>query len=533
MKKIERIIKSLKIERCIFRELFNCENRRPWLIDEPLYFFRQETCFRFIFCCFPVLLFSSVVTNAQTTSQATGSKPGKIFKAGASTSNITPPLGQGIVGNFGTPPPAMHIHDQLHARSIVLDDGETRLVFVVVDNVGVNQEVFDEAKRLINAATGLPKENVLTSSTHTHSATSAGGSGDKRRGYNKGGPLDEYQSFLARRISDGVQVAINNLQPARIGWGVGNVPQHLFNRRWKMKPGSAVPNPFGGQDKVMMNPGVGNPNLLEPAGPTDPQVSFLSVQSLEGRPIALLGNYSLHYVGGVPKNDISADYFAVFADRIQELLKADRQDPPFVAIMSNGTSGDVNNINFRGPAEKLAPYEKMRIVANDVAQEVLRVYKTIQHKDWVRLQAAQTMLTLQVRKPTPEMIIYANNILAKPENETPFHKNERAYADRALQLHKEWPDKIDIILQAFNIGGLGIAAIPFETFTQTGLDIKAKSPFKPTFTIELANGNFGYLPTPEQHLLGGYETWLGTNKVETNASEKIVKELLTLFSRFK
>jgi hypothetical protein len=238
MKKIERSIKSLKIERCLVRKWLNRDNRHSGLINGVLYFFRQEACFRFILCCFPVLLFSSLVVKGQTTPQATGSKPGKIFKAGASTSNITPRLGEGIVGNFGTPPPAVHIHDQLHARSIVLDDGDTRLVFVVVDNVGVNQEVFDEAKRLINVATGLPKENVLTSSTHTHSATSAGGSGDKRRGYNKGGPLDEYQSFLARRISDGVQVAINNLQPARIGWGVGNVPQHLFNRRWKMKSGS-------------------------------------------------------------------------------------------------------------------------------------------------------------------------------------------------------------------------------------------------------------------------------------------------------
>ncbi len=268
-------------------------------------------------------------------------------------------------------------------------------------------------------------------------------------------------------------------------------------------------------------------------GPTDPQVSFLSVQTAKGSPIALLGNYSLHYVGGLPKDHISADYFAVFADRVQDLLKADRQDPPFVAILSNGTSGDVNNINFGGKPEKMEPYQKMRIVGNDVAQEVLRVYKTIQHKDWVKLHAAQSLLPLQVRKPTPEMVTYANKILAKTERETPFHKNERDYANRTLQLQNEWPDKIDIILQAFSIGDLGIAAIPFETFTATGLELKAKSPFKPTFTIELANGNFGYLPTPEQHELGGYETWLGTNKVQKDATTKIVKELLSLFTKLK
>src|SRR5690554_4764306 len=44
----------------------------------------------------------------------------KVFKAGASVSNITPSLGGGIIGNFGTPPPAEHVHDQLHVRSLAL-----------------------------------------------------------------------------------------------------------------------------------------------------------------------------------------------------------------------------------------------------------------------------------------------------------------------------------------------------------------------------------------------------------------------------
>lgn len=502
-------------------------------IEKVVPFYGQKLTWHFISCCLVFLICSNLSLNAQTIFPATGSKQSKVFRAGASTSNITPPLGEGIVGNFGTPPPAEHIHDQLHARCLALDDGETRLVIVAVDNVGINREVFDEAKRLIHEKTGLPKEHMLMSSTHTHSATSASGIGANRRGWRQGQPLDDYQIFVARRIADGVRTALNNLEPARIGWGVGKVPQHVFNRRWKMKPGTQLINPFGGKDQVMMNPGVSNPNLLEPAGPTDPEVSFLSVQSVQGRPMALLGNYSLHYVGGVPKNDISADYFAVFADRIQELLKADRQTPPFVAMMSNGTSGDVNNINFRGPAEKHPPYGKMRIVADDVAQEVFRVYKTVQHRDWVRLQAAQAELTLQVRQPSPEMVAYAKNVLAKPENETPVHRNEKDYARRVLQMKEEWPEKIEVILQAFRIGDLGIAAIPFEVFTQIGLDIKAKSPLKPIFTIALANGNYGYLPTPEQHKLGGYETWLGTNRVETEASRKITAKLLELFAKLK
>ena len=233
------------------------------------------------------------------------------LRAGAATSNITPPLGELIVGNW-TSPPATHVHDELHARCLVLDDGATRVAIVVADNVGIPRRVLDEAKRLTHARSGLAVDRILIASTHTHSATTARGADGAER-YTDTQPLDHYQTFLAGRIADGIRRAINNLEPARIGWGSGSLPQQVFNRRWFMKPGPQLSNPFGGTDKVRMNPPVASPDLLKPAGPTDPEIGFLSVQSVTGRPIALLANYSLHYVGGVPEGHISADYFGVFA----------------------------------------------------------------------------------------------------------------------------------------------------------------------------------------------------------------------------
>src|SRR2546426_10414867 len=102
-----------------------------------------------------------------------------------------------------------------------------------------------------------------------------------------------------------------------------------------MKPGTITLNPFGGIDEVKMNPPAGSPDLLEPAGPTDPDVFIISVQTVDGRPLALLANYSLHYVGGTGRGEISADYFGMFAERIQQMLGAEKSDPPFVGIMSN------------------------------------------------------------------------------------------------------------------------------------------------------------------------------------------------------
>jgi len=474
---------------------------------------------RFLGFVFMLLMF----TNIQMIYAKTGldtkapNDQGKVFMAGAAISNITPFLGGGIIGNFGTPPPATHIHDELHTRCLTLDDGTTKLVFIIVDNLGLYQELIDEAKRLIYEETDIPPGNVLVSAIHTHSSIRAEG---------------DYQNFVVRRLADVVRIALNNMEPARIGWGVGSVSEHVFVRRWIMKPGTPLPDPFGGQDKAKMNPAVGDPDLLEPVAEPDTEVSFISVQSAEGRPIALLANYGLHYVGGVPQGHISADYFAVFADRIQELLKADRQYPPFVGIMSNGTSGDVTSTNRLGKPQRYEPYQKMRLVAENVAREVFRVHNSVEHYDWVPLRAACEKLTLKVRKPDQKMILRAENVLTRPDSVKPAHRHEKVYAERILNL-LEWPDQIDVVLQTFGIGDLGVATTPFETFAETGLEIKAKSPFETTFTIELANGYYGYLPTPEQHELGGYETWMGTSKVEKEASNKVVAKLLDMFVNIK
>ncbi len=448
-----------------------------------------------------------------------------IFQAGAATSNITPPLGELIVGGW-EPFPAENVHDELHARCLVLDDGKTKLAIVLCDNVGIPREVFDAAKHQIHEATGIPATHLLMASTHTHSATTA-------RGPSKviwEDELTDYQKFVAHRISDGVRRAMANLEPARIGWGQVDEPSEVFNRRWHVSDQSMLSNPFGGIDKVRMNPSRGSDALIEPAGPTDPQVAFVSVQRTDGRPIALLANYSLHYVGGVPRGVISADYFGYFAKFIAEKLEAADQSPPFVGILSNGTSGDINNINFRGAGGDYQAFEKMKEVAEKVASRVHEAHQQIEFRDWVPLSARQQELTLRVRKPSDEMKAHFARIEAAGDNVADaVHRRAKIYAERIAKLEKA-PDEITVPLQTLGIGELGIAAIPFEVFVEIGLEIKNRSPFETTFTIELANGSYGYLPTPAQHELGGYETWLGTNFVELQASEKIVAELMTMFA---
>jgi len=442
----------------------------------------------------------------------------KVFRAGAAASNVTPWLGVSMPGGF-TDRKATKIHDELYARCLVLDDGKTKLAIVVVDNCILPRDVLDRAKMMAEKAANIPAAHILISATHTHSGPAA-----MDIAMCKADP--EYQAFLARRIADGIQRAVTNLAPAKIGWGFGELPSEVFNRRWHMKDGGINENPFGNKDdKVRMNPPRRSPLLNRPAGPTDTQVPVLSVLHADGRPLALHSNYSLHYVGGTGAGTISADYFGVFADRIQELLKADRQQPPFVGMLSNGTSGDINNINFQGVPAGRPLYGQINFVAHKLADEVFRVQKKIKHHDWVTLKAVQKDITLGVRRPQPAEVARAKQMLkdAKdPKRLTTFE----VYAQETLNLAKH-PPRTHIPLQALHIGSLRICAIPCEPFAEVGLALKDRR--KETFVIGLANGYFGYLPTARQLALGGYETWRSSwSFLEVDSAKRVINTLENL-----
>ena len=459
---------------------------------------------------------------------AAGVCTAETFRAGAAQGNITPELGGDIIGGYQRRP-ATHVHDDLWVRCLVLDDGTSRVALAVCDLLGVSRFVSDEARRMVQEETGLPAGHVLVSGTHTHSAISA--LGDR---YLIRPETNDYQRFVARRIADTVRCAINNLAPAQIGWATANEPNHVFNRRWHLKPGTVPVTPFGVTNElVKMNPGRANPNLVKPAGPTDPEICLLAVRTPEGRPVALFANYSLHYVGGVRGAAISADYYGFYNDRMQQLLGADRQDPPFVSIMSNGTSGDINNVDVtRADPRAWAPYERMRVVANDVAQKTFEAYQTIRWRDHAKLGAAFEEIELRYRRPTPEQLAFAKAILAKRVSEDAVETQGEIYAARTVRVN-ESPESGRFALQAFRIGEVGIATLPNEVLCEIGLELKRRSPFKPSFVVSLAHGYFGYLPTPEQHALGGYETWLTSSRFEDEAAPKMIGQLLGMLGRLQ
>lgn len=420
-------------------------------------------------------------------------------RAGAYAQDITPtkfPISSN--GNMADRM-ATQVHDRLHARCLVLASGDTQLAIVVCDSCMIPRELMDAAKAKAAQRTGIPAANMLISATHAHSCPTVAG-------VFQSDPDADYIAFLIDRIADGITEAHKRLQPARVGWGSAQEPGQLFNRRWHLKDGVLGENPFGQKvDKVRMNPGYANPDVTRSAGPVDPEVAILAVQTADGAPLALLANYSLHYVGGVGAQDLSADYFGEFAHRIGRALKVSN-DHPFVGMLSNGTSGDVNNVNFAltaGPRRQ--PYEQMGLVAEAVAQAAKSAWDRVKFESSLSLAAAEREIELGVRLPSAEDVSQAEARLAAAAGR-PLKGAPEIYSRETVLLAK-YPSTVKSLIQAFRIGDLGVVSSPCETFTETGLAIKSGSPLKKTFTIELANGYNGYLPTPEQHELGGYETW--------------------------
>ncbi|NLY00760.1 MAG: hypothetical protein GXY83_32090 [Rhodopirellula sp.] len=437
----------------------------------------------------------------------------KVFRAGAAEVDITPIELPAIVSGSFLERTADKVQDPLHARCLVLDDGRTRIAIVVVDNLMMPRSVVDDAKGRAEKATGIRADHMLVAATHTHSAPSVGGA--------LGTGVDEnYCRRLPGWIAEVIGKAVADLAPAKVGWAVACDPQHTNCRRWIVRPDRIGVDPFGGKTiRAMMHPGYQNPDYVGPAGPKDPYLTVLSVQSPEGKPLAVLANYSMHYFGSAA---ISADYYGRFCTELGKLVGGNQGDRPLVAMMSQGTSGDLHWMDYSRPKTAIGIDQ----YAREVAEVAFDAYKTIQHRDWIPVAMAERKLSLARRLPDEQRLAWARKIAGEMQGRIPKDKPE-VYALEQLYLHEE-PVR-ELRLQAIRVGDLGITAIPCEVYGITGLKLKAQSPLQPTMNFELANGSEGYIPPPEQHKLGGYTTWPARSAgLEVGAEPKIVDTLLQL-----
>lgn len=438
------------------------------------------------------------------------------FKAGAAQIDITPSLGTLINGDF-VPHYARWIHDPLHAKALVLQNGETLLAFVVVDICSIKKELIDLIKANIQTETGITKNNILISATHTHAAGSVTDSLLT--------PVDfAYRQKITGSITKAVAHAIQKLAPAKIGFGAVNAPEHVICRRYFMKEGYSAINPVtGNKDIIKTNPFNGEQFIDKPENELDPQVSYLAVKSLDGQWISLLANYSVHYVGDWGNGTISADYFGVFAKKVQEKLNAGND---FVGIMSNGTSGESNTWDFLHPGRyPTAFFEKSELIGNELAEKVVQSLISIQWDANPAISSAYLEVETAIRKPSGPELNAAKEIVSGTDYRSIKNVDadilKRIYAREQVLLN-EFPDVITFPVQAIKIGNGIIGGLGGEIFAATGLSLKSSAGDTPYFTISLANGNAGYVPPAHEFEKGGYETWrCRTSHLEHNAESKI------------
>ena len=106
------------------------------------------------------------------------------FKVGYAKVNINPPLGSALFGYYVLRQAKGYL-DDLEASAISIMKGENKFLIVSIDNCSINKGLVDKCTEAIEGATGIPRENVLISATHTHTGPFAAPPGAFSAGENE------------------------------------------------------------------------------------------------------------------------------------------------------------------------------------------------------------------------------------------------------------------------------------------------------------------------------------------------------------
>ena len=420
------------------------------------------------------------------------------MKVGISSVNITPPIGVPMAGYSARMGSAKEIHDDLYAKAIVFSDKDTKAALVRCDLIGLERNFVEETRRLIESETGIDRNNIMITCTHTHS-----------------GPitdslipdLDAWMKVLSRKIKGAVVAANRNLKEAKIGFNRGSVEGIVINRR-------------------------------KPGGPVDTEVGIIRIDDLAGNPMAILINYACHAVVLGPDNLlISADYPGFVMNFVERNLGVP-------ALFVNGACGDIN------PLDKLTvmrqkrkediydrhggTFEEAKRLGNMIGAEAVKVFLGTETENDLELKVASR----EIKIPLVDLPSIDELKRMLEENENLFRKlvseKDAAQAYRIAMLIQYARSIIKYVesgenvrpteIQVFRIGDGGLIALPGEIFVEIGLDIKKKSGLKHTLICELANDAIGYIPTREAFKEPGYEVGVARRMNYTDDVGCIIKD---------
>jgi Neutral/alkaline non-lysosomal ceramidase, N-terminal len=413
--------------------------------------------------------------------------------AGAALTDVTPPKGCPMAGYYSFRG-AEGTHDPLFAKALVIEKDGTRIALVSLDLITTTRGLVEETRKRIEQQTGIPGRNVMISATHSHTGPVLW-DGTPRADFVAGDSAKiakEYVAELPGKIADAVKKADETRKPARISFDTGKEEGLAFNRRFHMTDGT-----------VGWNPGKKNPKVVQPAGPTDPSVPvvFVETDEKQPKPLAAYVNFAMHLdtVGGLY---YSADYPAT----LSKALAAVKGDD-FVTMFTTGCCGDINHINVESDKPQKGHGEATRI-GTRLAAEVLRTFESLKPAADGPIRVSSEIVEFALPVVAGEDAIAAKRVLTDLEGKAkPAPKFlDQVQAFKVLDVSERLGKPLQVEVQVISLGDdLAWVSLPGEIFVELGLQIKRGSPFKQTVIAELANGSVGYVPNRAAYGQGNYE----------------------------
>jgi len=423
-----------------------------------------------------------------------------VFQAGVAEVNITPPVGTSICGFAGRKGPAESIHDELHARALVLANGGVRFCIVAADVIGFAPDLVTRIRGLAEDAAGLPGSHLMLCASHTHS-------GPTVMAFRSMGARDDaYEDVLCRKVAGAVKMASDNL--ADVSLSTGRAPVRIGYNRREFRDGRTV---------------LGH----NPTGPEAPWVDVLRVDLQSGTPLALLFSSASHPVnlGGL---EISAEFPGYAAGFVARNLGA-------VPLFAQGCCGDINCAPRDGTH---AMSERLGMRLGSAALAAALDAASVESGD---LAVATRAVDLPVRVPAVEEAEAAReqeqarfDEAGKDPSITAYRRRHQfggqlAWSADYLREAQKGPSgqSVRFHIQAARVGSAAFVAYPGEMFVDYQLTLDRKPLLDPTFVFGYSNGCIGYVPTAKDYAGGGYEVerayrYYGTLMI-TEASEGIIK----------
>ena len=249
------------------------------------------------------------------------------------------------------------------------------VALVGIDSIFISEEATARAREAITAATKIPGSHVLIGASHTHG----------------GGPVatcfeseadPEYVDLVAKRVAEAVISAYHSLHAAELGDGIGHEPSISFNRRFLMRDG-----------RQATHPGKGNPDIVKPAGPIDPDVGVLAARAPGGELLGLFVNFACHLtvMGG---SGFTADYVYHLARHLRRHYKKPALPVGFLL----GAAGDVTQVDNLRPGREFGE-EWSSLFGLALGAEVIQTVARLTWRKEAVIQAAQTFVPIPIREP--------------------------------------------------------------------------------------------------------------------------------------